>query len=69
MGRLFKHYLEGPSIYCCSECKTHLSTVDQIISKSFHGRGGKAYLFNSAVNVTQGPLEKRMLITGDLRNL
>jgi hypothetical protein len=64
MGRVFKQYYEGPQIYCCIDCKTHLALHEQIISKSFHGRGGKAYLFNSAINVTQGPLEKRMLITG-----
>jgi Yippee zinc-binding/DNA-binding /Mis18, centromere assembly len=68
MGRIFKRYLEGPQIFCCLDCKTQLSTHDQIISKSFHGRGGKAYLFNSAINVTQGPLEKRMLITGEVSN-
>lgn len=28
------------------------------------GRGGRAYLFNTAVNVYTGALEKRVLITG-----
>lgn len=30
----------------CSGCKTHLSTNDQIISKQFTGRGGRAFLFD-----------------------
>lgn len=33
-------YLEGPQIYACVECRTHLTTHDEIISKSFHGRRG-----------------------------
>jgi hypothetical protein len=64
MGRLFTRYLEAPQIFACSECGVHLASYDQIISKSFHGRGGRAYLFECAVNVTLGPLEKRILITG-----
>ncbi|CAM9138609.1 unnamed protein product [Phaeothamnion confervicola] len=64
MGRIFKRYLEGPQIFTCCDCGTHLSSNDQILSKSFHGRGGRAFLFNTAVNVSTGPLEKRHLITG-----
>jgi hypothetical protein len=32
--------------------------------QAFQGRHGRAYLFNDAVNVTLGPPEDRMLITG-----
>ena len=56
--------LSGPSIYCCSKCLTHLTTADSVISKSFHGRHGRAYLFEEAVNVGKGPTEDRLLITG-----
>jgi hypothetical protein len=41
-----------------------VSDHDDIISKAFHGRHGRAYLFNTVVNVTVGPKEERMLITG-----
>ena len=64
MGRLYRAHLEGPEIFNCRSCKTHLSTNDQIISKDFHGRGGRAYLFNTAINVYTGHTEKRHLITG-----
>ncbi|TFJ86755.1 hypothetical protein NSK_001843 [Nannochloropsis salina CCMP1776] len=64
MGRLFKRYLDGPQIWCCSQCWTHLSTNDQIISKQFTGRGGRAFLYDKVINVTTGQHEKRMLITG-----
>lgn len=57
-------YLDGPRIYTCGECRTHLTSHDEIISKSFHGRNGRAYLFDQCVNVTIGPPEDRRLITG-----
>ncbi|KAF0979262.1 hypothetical protein FDP41_001605 [Naegleria fowleri] len=64
MGRLYLKYLNGSSIYVCSNCNSHLSMNDEIISKHFHGRFGKAYLFNKAINVTTGPCEERQLMTG-----
>jgi hypothetical protein len=57
-------YLDGPQIYTCAQCRTHLTSHDDIISKSFHGRHGRAYLFDQCVNVTVGPAEDRELITG-----
>ncbi|XP_076938238.1 protein yippee-like isoform X1 [Bidens hawaiensis] len=69
MGRVYVVSLEG-SIYSCKHCKTHLALSDHIISKAFHCRHGKAYLFDkvilyvSSVNVTVGEKEERMMITG-----
>lgn len=57
-------YLDGPQIYTCANCRTHLTSHDEIISKSFHGRHGRAYLFDHCVNVRIGPPEDRLLITG-----
>ncbi len=57
-------YLHGPRVFACGKCRTHLSSHDDIISKSFHGRHGRAYLFNDAVNVRVGSPEDRLLITG-----
>jgi len=64
MGRLYKRFLETSHIYGCNTCGTHLSSKDQIISKSFHGRGGKAFLMNDCINVYTGPLDRRVLMTG-----
>mmetsp|Transcript_12678 Transcript_12678/g.17326 ORF Transcript_12678/g.17326 Transcript_12678/m.17326 type:complete len:113 (+) Transcript_12678:160-498(+) len=64
MGRLFKQYLSGPRIYSCSNCRTHCADHDEIISKSFQGRHGRAYLFSNVVNITLGTKEDRLLITG-----
>lgn len=35
-------YLDGPQIYTCAQCRTHLTSHDDIISKSFHGRHGES---------------------------
>ncbi|GLI68237.1 hypothetical protein VaNZ11_012587, partial [Volvox africanus] len=64
MGRPFKQYLSGPRIYSCATCRAHAADHDDIISKAFQGRHGRAYLINNAVNVTLGPKEERVLITG-----
>lgn len=34
-------YLDGPQVYTCGQCRTHLTSHDDIISKSFHGRKGE----------------------------
>uniref|UniRef100_A0A7S2RCE9 Protein yippee-like n=1 Tax=Mucochytrium quahogii TaxID=96639 RepID=A0A7S2RCE9_9STRA len=56
--------LDGPRVYSCSKCRTHLAHYDDIMSKSFHGRNGRAYLVNHTVNVKLGPKEDRVLMTG-----
>jgi len=57
-------YLDGPQVYTCGQCRTHLTSHDDIISKSFHGRHGRAYLFDQCANITLGPPEDRLLMTG-----
>ncbi|WVY99739.1 hypothetical protein V8G54_025809, partial [Vigna mungo] len=48
MGRFFVMELEGRS-YRCKFCSTHLALADDLISRSFHCRKGKAYLFNNVL--------------------
>ncbi|XP_020852226.1 protein yippee-like 1 [Phascolarctos cinereus] len=50
--------------YSCIHCRAHLASHDELISKSFQGSQGRAYLFNSVVNVGCGPAEERVLLTG-----
>ncbi|GBG71020.1 hypothetical protein CBR_g8318 [Chara braunii] len=38
--------------------------MDELVSKAFHCRQGKAYLFNTVVNVSVGPREERLMTTG-----
>ncbi|CAN0909733.1 Protein yippee-like [Linum grandiflorum] len=63
MGRLFVVTLEG-KIYSCKHCRTHLALSEDIVSKSFHSRHGKAYLFSKVVNVSMGEKEERLMMTG-----
>ncbi|KAL5568544.1 hypothetical protein UlMin_025119 [Ulmus minor] len=63
MGRLFVVSLEG-KIYSCRHCRTHFALCDDIVSKDFHSKHGKAYLFSKVVNVSLGEKEDRMMITG-----
>ncbi|XP_052107263.1 protein yippee-like [Arachis duranensis] len=63
MARLSLVSLEG-NFYSCKHCQTHFALADDIISKSFQCRHGKAYLFDKVVNVTLGEKEERNLITG-----
>eukprot|EP01147_Barroeca_monosierra_P009079 gene9079-10351_t len=46
MGKLFREFLNNSSIYSCISCHTHLAAEDALVSKAFHGRLGRAYLFN-----------------------
>ncbi|KZV19869.1 protein yippee-like [Dorcoceras hygrometricum] len=63
MGRIFVVDLEGRT-YKCKFCKTHLALADDLVSRAFHCRRGKAYLFNNAVNITFGRHEERMMLSG-----
>ncbi|PVH31364.1 hypothetical protein PAHAL_9G127000 [Panicum hallii] len=63
MGRLFLTHLDG-NVYSCKHCNTHLGLAGDIISKAFHCKNGKAYLFHKVVNVTPGVKEDRMMMTG-----
>jgi len=64
MGRVHRSFLPGARIYACSNCRAHLTNYEDIVSKSFQGRTGRAYLFNNVINVTLGPVEDRILTTG-----
>ncbi|CAA7389895.1 unnamed protein product [Spirodela intermedia] len=63
MGRLHQVYLEG-KIYSCLHCQSHLALYEDIVSKDFHSRHGKAYLFNTVVNARVGRQEERLMTTG-----
>lgn len=64
MGRLYIQYLEGNNIFVCTKCKVHLTAYSELISKAFRGITGKAYLFNTVVNIVSGPGEDRQLLSG-----
>ncbi|KAI1884675.1 hypothetical protein AGOR_G00228860 [Albula goreensis] len=64
-AKTFQAYLDScHRRYSCVHCRAHLANHDDLISKSFQGSQGRAYLFNSVVNVGCGPAEERVLLTG-----
>ena len=56
--------VEAETVHCCAACRAHLADHDAIISKAFQGRHGRAYLFADVINVSPGPKENRLLLTG-----
>lgn len=64
MGRAFRLYLTGSCIYGCNECGSHLTAHGELISTSFRGRTGPAWLFGRVINVNEGQYEDRMMTTG-----
>ncbi|XP_062307213.1 protein yippee-like 1 isoform X1 [Osmerus eperlanus] len=64
-SKTFQAYLPScHRTYSCIHCRAHLANHDELISKSFQGSQGRAYLFNSVVNIGCGPAEERVLLTG-----
>eukprot|EP01024_Parvocaulis_polyphysoides_P015284 TRINITY_DN1665_c0_g2_i1.p5 TRINITY_DN1665_c0_g2~~TRINITY_DN1665_c0_g2_i1.p5 ORF type:complete len:139 (-),score=3.70 TRINITY_DN1665_c0_g2_i1:697-1113(-) len=64
MGRVFVQYLDSGVVYQCSCCGTHLTTTHDLLSRQFHCKNGKAYLFDRVVNVRCGNTEDRQMTTG-----
>ncbi|KNA19703.1 hypothetical protein SOVF_058880 [Spinacia oleracea] len=56
--------LNGPRVYSCYNCRNQVCLHDDIISKAFQGRNGRAFLFSHGMNVEVGPKEDRQLMTG-----
>lgn len=52
MGRVFERYIDAPRVHVCAKCTAHLANDDEIISRSFQGDLGRAFLFEKAVNST-----------------
>ncbi|KAF7826214.1 protein yippee-like [Senna tora] len=50
--------------YCCFKCQNLIAFHDDIVSKDFQARSGRAFLFGHAINIKEGPKEDRQLITG-----
>ncbi|TDZ23019.1 Protein yippee-like 3 [Colletotrichum orbiculare MAFF 240422] len=64
MGLAYNTYLNSSKVYGCKTCKAHLANHDDIISRNFRGQHGKAYLFNSVVNIETGEPSERNMTTG-----
>ena len=58
---LLSHKKNAPRPRCARSLA--VATHEQLVSKSFQGRHGRAYLFTTATNVMLGPKEERVLMT------
>lgn len=63
MGRVFTVHVEGRT-YNCGKCRTAVASVGGIISRAFHCKNGKAYLFQNVVNVFFEAEENRRMTSG-----
>jgi len=51
-------------LYSCVHCRANLAIHSALISRSFQGSQGRAYLFDTVVNVREKKAEQRLLLTG-----
>lgn len=65
-SKTFQEYLtpDCHRTYSCVHCRAHLAGHAALVSKSFQGSQGRAYLFDDVVNVDSGSPEERILLTG-----
>lgn len=56
MGRIYYRKVPGAagSVYSCGECGTGVASADEIVSRAFHGRGGRVYLIAGVIIVYKG---------------
>merc|ERR1711976_176323 len=64
MGRLFLQYPSGTRIFCCAKCNTPLTNRENLRSTRFTGSTGRAFLFDSCVNVKFSATIERIMLTG-----
>ncbi|EIW66935.1 hypothetical protein TREMEDRAFT_69912 [Tremella mesenterica DSM 1558] len=51
-------------VFCCQNCSEVIALQDELVSKAFNGRSGRAYLMNTTINTNLGKREERKLLTG-----
>ncbi|KAI8572838.1 hypothetical protein RHMOL_Rhmol01G0231500 [Rhododendron molle] len=54
----------GPRLYSCYKCRNVVGRHDDVVSKAFQAKNGRAFLFAHATNIVSGPNENRHLLTG-----
>ncbi|KAJ9679986.1 hypothetical protein PVL29_021772 [Vitis rotundifolia] len=50
--------------FSCRNCRNPVAFWQDLISKEFWGKSGRAYLFHHAMNIVVGEKEEKQLITG-----
>ncbi|KAL8127771.1 protein yippee-like At4g27740 [Apium graveolens] len=52
-------------LYSCRKCRTPVALAEDLLSKSFVAKSGKAFMFSQAMNVMLGKSYDKPLITGN----
>ena len=64
--RVFSNETKRKKCFLCRTCEAVVATVaDNVLSKDFVGRSGKAYLFAKCRNLYQGEAYSALLLTGE----
>lgn len=65
MGKLHLVRLEeSPELFTCAKCGAHFCSANDVVSKNFQGKNGKAFLVARCDNVALGAQENKVLMTG-----
>ncbi|EGT50614.1 hypothetical protein CAEBREN_20481 [Caenorhabditis brenneri] len=64
MGLKFFENNGGDRMFYCAVCHVYLADRKALVSTSFTGITGQAFLFNRAYNVTYGSMAQRQMMTG-----
>lgn len=65
LSKLDLHILpDDKEVFACHKCSEIVALQDELVSKAFNGRSGRAYLMNSTINTSLGKREERKLLTG-----
>ncbi|CAH0479958.1 unnamed protein product [Peronospora belbahrii] len=56
--------VQGMHAFSCAECGNVVADYDDVVSKTFFGRAGKAFLMNNMYNIYVGSARNRYLMTG-----
>ncbi|ORX38953.1 yippee zinc-binding/DNA-binding /Mis18, centromere assembly-domain-containing protein [Kockovaella imperatae] len=58
------HVPDDKPVFACHKCSEVIALQDELVSKAFNGRSGRAYLMNTTFNTKLGKREQRRLLTG-----
>uniref|UniRef100_A0A7E5A0X5 Protein yippee-like n=1 Tax=Panagrellus redivivus TaxID=6233 RepID=A0A7E5A0X5_PANRE len=65
MGLPFVEWIDDPKqLFVCAKCGTCLTGIKHLVSESFRGGTGTAYLFNHVINVNMTESIRRVMTTG-----
>ncbi|GFZ51472.1 hypothetical protein JCM24511_09239 [Saitozyma sp. JCM 24511] len=65
LSKLHLHIVpDDKPVFACHKCSEVVALQDELVSKAFNGRSGRAYLMNSTINTALGKREERKLLTG-----